>query len=345
MTRKNAVEENLIFAWMFLRRLAPEEAAHKCDVRAFHFQLAQKDTIMTAASYSGQSPSNNVVSSWQALLVKQQRRKLITLGCLASQLLLLGLAASSSLVISTCFQHYYLSWATSTFCTNHTPSSNIFSSIGFSKAWCFFFGNSNSYSGFSSRRRIINKRAESWNTRRKKLSMSSQEEAGTIVEIDCVYLAKEESNSIIHDDNSSLTSTSTPLVQSPPEKCTSFCNRVLERNISDRSKFYRPCNFFDKIFSNRGPQTQNGYSYENVKSSKSSNENIFTKILRGIREHIFVKLFRGVKRSMSKLLRHWWFFIDSSFLLHRIVWRKTKVKRQRCWMIRNNRAQKKYFEH
>lgn len=135
--------------------------------------------------------------------------------------------------------------------------------------------------------------------------MSSQEEAGTVVEIDYVYLTKEESNSTIQDDNSSLISTSTPLRQSPPEKCTSFCKRVLEeRNISDRSKFHRPCNLFQKIFSNREAQKQHAYSYEKVKSSKSSNENIFTKILRGIKEHLFAKMFRGVKRSMSKLLRH-----------------------------------------
>lgn len=143
---------------------------------------------------------------------------------------------------------------------------------------------------------------KSESTRRKKLSMSSHE-PGMVVEIDYVYLSKEESNSTIHDDNSSLLSTSTPLRQSPPEKCTSFCNRVLERNISEKSKFHRSRNFFHKFFSHERKEKQTGYEYANM-NTKASNENIFQKIFRGLKEHLCGKIFRRVKRNMSKLLRH-----------------------------------------
>ena len=127
-------------------------------------------------------------------------------------------------------------------------------------------------------------------------------EQGTVVEIDYVYLSKEESNSTIHDDNSIL-STSTTRRQSPPEKCTSFCNRVLERNISDKS-IHRSRNFFHKFFFHERKEKQTGYSYENIEIKHTKNENIFQKILRGLKEHLCGKIFQRVKRNMSKLLRH-----------------------------------------
>ena len=98
---------------------------------------------------------------------------------------------------------------------------------------------------------------------------------------------------MIQDDNSSLLSTSTPLRQSPPEKCTSFCNRVLEKNISEKSKFHRSRNFSNKFFFHERKEKQTGHLYLKfqLNHTNASNENIFQKIFRVLKEHLFPKIF------------------------------------------------------